>query len=449
MSSHQYLVRRGNAWYATVEIPKPLRPLLNGKSRFMKALGTSNLADANRLKLPLVAEWKRQIALLAKQGKPDPLAQIREQFAGWRTVIAAELDVWEEDDDGRQFNRRLERISDMLDGASQLPDEVGPAMRDFALGKATLIRDHYQTWIAEFVGTEQTKDQGAFAIKLYLEWAGDTATVEEVSRKKAGQFVGHLLEKSGKSRRTIERYVSSISSFWKWMLRRGHTESELNPWLGHGLASKKGKRPTRRALPDEAVLKLLRARYSISGQRAERRYETVLPDVLRIALASGMRLGEICELESSDVEKREDGYWFNLGEGKTEAAERSVPVHECIVPIVTRRLKDKDRFLIANLVRGGRDQRRGHHVSKAFGRFRKHAGVTERWQDMHAVRHTFTSCMEGHDVLESTVKLLIGHSRGSLTYGHYSKGDRVNLRAAIERLDYGLQIMSAIRLTAS
>lgn len=62
---------------------------------------------------------------------------------------------------------------------------------------------------------------------------------------------------------------------------------------------------------------------------------------------------------------REDGYWLNLGEGKTEAAERSVPVHECIVPIIERRLKDKDRFLIANLVRGGRDKRRGHHVSKA------------------------------------------------------------------------------------
>lgn len=116
--------------------------------------------------------------------------------------------------------------------------------------------------------------------------------------------MGHLLETSGKSRRTIERYVSSISSFWKWLLRRGHIESRMNPWLGHGLASKKGKKPTRRALPDEAVLKLLRARYSISGQRAERRYETVLPDVVRIALATGMRLGEICELEAADGDAR-------------------------------------------------------------------------------------------------------------------------------------------------
>ena len=445
MSSRQYLIRRGNTWSATVEIPKPLRPLVNGKSRYVKALGTSNLAEANRLKLPLVAEWKRQISLLEKQGKPDPLAKIRVEFEGWRNAIQSALDVWEEDEDGRLFNRKVDAVSDMLDEAKTLPAAVGPAMRDFALGKATLIRDLYPTWIAEFVGKEQTKDQGGFAVRLYLEWAGETATVEEVTRKKAGQFVGHLLATSGKERRTIERYVSSLSSFWIWMLRRGHIETETNPWRGHGLASKKGKKPTRRALANETVMKLLKARYSTNGQGAERRYETVLPDVLRIALATGMRLGEICELEASDVERREDGLWFNLGEGKSEAAERSVPVHECIVPIVERRLKDNDQYLIANLVRGGRDKRRSHHVSKAYGRFRKQAGVSGRWEDMHALRHTFASCIEGHDVLESTTQLLIGHSRGSLTYGHYSKGDRVNLRAAINRLDYGAEIMDAIR----
>jgi integrase len=447
VSSRQYLIRRGNTWSATVEIPKPIRALVNGKSRFVKALGTSNLAEANRLKLPLVAEWKRQIALLEKQGKSDPLAGIIKAAMAFREAFAAHDNEWLEhgDQESGAADELLEAARN--DAETVLARHGSEAKRVFlavATGKATLIRDHYPTWIAEFVGTEQTKDQGAFAVNRYLSWAGEAASAEEVTKKKAGQFVGHLLETSGRSRRTLERYISSLSSFWRWMLRRGHIETEVNPWLGHGLASKKGKKPTHRALPDEAVLKLLTARYIISGQRAERRYETVLPDVVRIALATGMRLGEICELEAGDVEKREDGYWFNLGEGKTEAAERSVPVHPCIVPIVERRLKDKDRYLIANLVRGGRDKRRGHHVSKAFGRFRKHAGVKERWQDMHALRHTFTSCIEGHDVLESTTKLLIGHSRGSLTYGHYSRGDRVNLRAAMDKLDYGRAIMEAI-----
>lgn len=46
---------------------------------------------------------------------------------------------------------------------------------------------------------------------------------------------------------------------------------------------------------------------------------------------------------------------------------------------------------------------------------------------------------------ESTVKLLVGHSRkGSMTYGHYSKGDLVNLRKAIEKVDYGTEVMKAM-----
>ena len=44
--------------------------------------------------------------------------------------------------------------------------------------------------------------------------------------------------------------------------------------------------------------------------------------------------------------------------------------------------------------------------------------------------------MEGHDVAESTVKLLVGHPRGSMAFAHCSKGERVDLRAAIDHLDY-------------
>lgn len=35
------------------------------------------------------------------------------------------------------------------------------------------------------------------------------------------------------------------------------------------------------------------------------------------------------------------------------------------------------------------------------------------------------------------------YARESMTYGHYSKGERVNLRAAIDKLDYGEEIYGA------
>jgi len=93
--------------------------------------------------------------------------QRRVPNASEKLAIATTLDVWEEDEDGRLFNRKVDAVRD---AAKELPAPVGPAMRDLALGKATLIRDLYPTWIAEFVGKEQTKDQGGFAVRLYLDW---------------------------------------------------------------------------------------------------------------------------------------------------------------------------------------------------------------------------------------------------------------------------------------
>jgi hypothetical protein len=59
--------------------------------------------------------------------------------------------------------------------------------------------------------------------------------------------------------------------------------------------------------------------------------------------------------------------------------------------------------------------------------------VVGRLRDFHALRNTFIEAMEAAEVPEPTVKLLVGHKRASLTYSHYSKGTRVELRQAIER----------------
>jgi hypothetical protein len=61
------------------------------------------------------------------------------------------------------------------------------------------------------------------------------------------------------------------------------------------------------------------------------------------------------------------------------------------------------------------------------------------------VRNTFTEAMEAAEVPESTTKLIIGHKRPSLTYGHYSKGERVKLREHINKLHYSRDVMRLIR----
>jgi integrase len=94
---------------------------------------------------------------------------------------------------------------------------------------------------------------------------------------------------------------------------------------------------------------------------------------------------------------------------------------------------------------GGPDNKRSWYVSKAYRRFRDEAGVSGRGEDFHALRHAFIEMMEGAEAAESTVKLLVGHKRTSMTYGHYSKGQRVKLRKVIGLLNYGPMVMKALR----
>ena len=113
--------------------------------------------------------------------------------------------------------------------------------------------------------------------------------------------------------------------------------------------------------------------------------------------------------------------------------------------MIERRHKTADGFLFAGLVPGGPDKKRSWNASKAFGHYTNKLDLGEQRQVFHALRKTFTEAMEGAEVPESTVSLIIGHKRASLTYGHYSKGERVKLRGVINKLKFPPEVMRLIR----
>ena len=174
-------------------------------------------------------------------------------------------------------------------------------------------------------------------------------------------------------------------------------------------------------------------------------YTATLHDLVRLALVTGARLDELCSLKTSDVEKRKDGWWIVIREGKTQAAVREVPIHDSAAHVLERRRETPDGFLFPGLARGGLDGKRSWNVSKAFGRYCTKLGINDKALVFHSLRNTFTEVMEAAAVPETTIKLFIGHTRPSLTYGGYSKGHRVKLREVIGELKYSRAVMDAIR----
>lgn len=438
MANNDYLLKKGNVWLAAVTVPKALRETL-GTSRLKASLKTSNLAEANRLKWPYVAAFKARIDE-AKLKQENPKAAALRDATEWRAVLASASRSPEDVGERTEhvpYDELLSAVKELAARLGEQDPELGSRYLKVATGAGTILKDYLTPFIAEVVCAEQTKVQHKSTVHRYLGWAGEFSTVEECDRVKAGEYVTELLTASGLSRATIKRHLSSLSQFWLWLESKGHARQ--NPWLGHRLGKKK-QTAYRKALDADAILRLLTGSYSRPT------YRQTIHDLVRLALLHGARLDELCALRKADVHKREDGYWLVIGGGKTEAAARELPVHPKAVPVVERRLKGADEFLFEGLTPGGPDAKRSWYVSKAYGRYRASKGVdvTGPGRDFHALRNTYIEYMEGHEVAESTVKLLVGHKRVSMTYGHYSKGQRVNLRKAMELLDYGKLIMAAI-----
>jgi integrase len=212
-----------------------------------------------------------------------------------------------------------------------------------------------------------------------------------------------------------------------------------NPWIRQGIGrkSKRGETPPLKQWTDEALVKVL------SGTSTPR-YHTIFHDLMRLALVTGARLDELCALKTSDVHKREDGWWIDVQQGKTEAAVRTVPVHDSAAHVLERR-KDARGFLFEGLTPGGPDKKRSWNVSKAFGAYTRTLDLKEERQTFHSLRKTFVEVLEAAEVPLPTIQLIIGHARPSLTLSVYSTGQRVKLRDAINKLHYPKDVMRLIR----
>ena len=140
-------------------------------------------------------------------------------------------------------------------------------------------------------------------------------------------------------------------------------------------------------------------------------YTTTLHDLVRLALVTGARLDELCSLKAADAEKRKDGWWIKISEGKTQAAVREVPIHDSAAHVLKCRRDTPDGFLFPGLAPGGPDGKRSWNVSKAFGRYCTKLGLTDKALVFHSLRQTFTEALEAAAIPETTTKLLIGHAR--------------------------------------
>jgi integrase len=272
---------------------------------------------------------------------------------------------------------------------------------------------------------------------------------------------------------TINKHLDRASSLFKWSVRNGYLDK--NPADGLQIAAKKRDDEYRAVFSVEDLKHLfLSETYEMDKHRHG--YCFWLPVV---ALFTGMRLDEICQLRLEDIYQVEPSvaqdatevngwqdksrlYVFDVNDKgdkklKNKSSRRLVPLHDFLVndlnlPGYVERLKSQGHERLFPELRKRRDGH-GQMASKWFARYRTHCGIAgcevgrptgedKGKKDFHSFRHTISNILKQSSVEPTVISELLGHSVGSITLSRYGKryAPRVLKEQAVDRLDYGVNL---------
>lgn len=442
--------RRGNSYSARYVLPRSVQRIV-GKHDLVQALGTNSLDDAVALAAPIIAGWKAWAVAISKgntehgpevyirraevahrlirdgidQWSPELIVErARDSYAMRQSGVVSAIDV------EAQVSNDVERyVSQQEQTGSPIDTEGLQRAHRAALGQlGTTVADSLQSFLQERSSdlTAQSLAEAEKRCGAFVQWIGRSTEIATVNRIAAGQFVAKVIQPRDVSRVTKTKEVSACRVWFQWAMLRGQIEA--NPFDRMQATLKKSKRgveAARRTWTDGELLVVLK------GLKDDRREPLLLPLTL-LALYTGMRLNEVCNLTVSDYDPA--AQVLHVREGKSQAAVRMVPIHPAIGPTVAALANaTPDGYLLPGLVPGGPDRKRGHGIGKTWGRRIRSLGITDRRLVFHALRATFiTSALNGGAPKE-VVQQVAGHEREGVTMTSYARVLSLDLcRAAVE-----------------
>lgn len=349
-----------------------------------------------------------------------------------------------------------------------------PALKEVA---ASFVKKQKQTRRWE----NQTAAQNEKSYELFIAICGDRP-LASYSRKDAAKFkdvlerlpadYGKAARYHGKSPerileidvsrdsqdarlsvRTVKRHMSALSTLWDEAIPTGAASENI--FSGFKFPHQQ-RAQEQRPMWMRGDLARLFATPIWTGCKSEVRRSTPGSAIIRdekfwlplIAVFSGCRQEEICQLHVADV-RQEEGIWvFDINMRpprrlKNKSAIRLVPIHKELIRIglldyAEERRNAGDARLFPNLEPGGADGRLGHGFTKWFTRYRRDTKVYEPGRDFHSFRHSASTFLHHGDVPDSVIDRLTGHTTPGET-ARYTKSTNIEqLKRAIDKIDISI-----------
>jgi len=459
----QYLFTKPNGQYfLRIRTPKKLKPTL-GVSEIKRSLGTSDLALATKRALPYLDFLERMKAMAGISSILDGVGKfsVEELKIGDVEIKNLQVDPDKEGD----VEAAIEFVNATIasqEGNSLPSNPKVPEQEKLTL--KGLIKDYLNEKQCSGNWTQKTLDENTQLLNLLLRIIGDDITVDQldhaVARKtkkillqlpanvnKPAKYKNKTLEQiiamgdKPRSITTVNKLLSRYSGLGIWLVDEGYLLT--NYFANKGISTKKNKKDERAAYTDEQLLTLCK---TLDDQKIEHDYQKWIP---KIALYSGLRLNEICQLHLSDIGIDHDSgiYYFDINDDeektiKNENARRLVPIHpllqdDLLGRVIRLRMQKKTR-LFPEIVHDGNSY--GVAPSKWFGRVREKLGWVNQTPklDFHSFRHNTATFLQQQDIPEYRIAAILGHEVGKgETFNRYGKGFKLKtLKTDIESIYY-------------
>ena len=410
-----------------------------------------------------LSSYPRRVGPIMTATRSPAMDRSTEQFRYLRDRVRAGLEI----------EARLAR--DHLTGEHTAPKDPqfnpasGSAVRSGVGGDERRLSDLIKDYRAERValyGDESTSRKYGLLFRVLDEVLGEDLPVASIRRDHCVQVLAFLqalppnatkkfpklslreaMEKAqreglrGMAPKTVGTYMNNLTAILNWA-EAGGWPCKANT---KGLVRSREALVRRRGFEPDELARVFAGLQDVRGSQPTRFW------VPALALYTGARAGEICQLRGEDVVEIGGVPCLNLtvfdAEGrrvadkrlKTASSERYVPLHPDLINAGFRGFAEAGQptaRLFSDL-KPGPGGKYSHSLSKWFGDYLDQIGLSDRSLVFHSFRHGFRDACRDADIAEETALALGGWTGIDQATRYGDRGRVPILNRAIEKLSYG------------
>ncbi|WP_426943940.1 tyrosine-type recombinase/integrase [Pseudomonas oryzihabitans] len=477
------LVLKGGTYHVRLDLPEDVQGAFGNRKILSKSLKTGSRAEAMRLRLAVLAQWKAHIQQI-RERKAGEADRWREHLADFSKGVSSNMDTFLlHAARGKKLPGDLSPIDkeEMRKGLMTIAEHAEPeafmafldvliSMKDDTISNVDYLnrlQDVYPKLMASVAGnlnelsrSEIAEAEGILTdpesykpkspigtakldrFKDHLLTQSDNAKTVDQLVSRVRRISSYLTEKGlpfefdtihdflkdiSDSAKTRRQYLWSGKKFWTWAVRydqdfRKRYASLPCPFEGHEL-------PRNKAAQGESYNAFSKAEIERLHRAAIDKGDQALADLIQVAAFTGCRLEEMGRLKTEHtIYEGKVPVAFEVQQAKTKAGVRTVPIHSNLVPLYEKLVRDAgpDGYLFA----GGKNKygNRLDMLSKRFGRLKTAEGFDDSYV-FHSVRKTTATELHqaGADAL--TIPAILGHEFGHISFDIYSKGPSLQQKA--------------------